>query len=274
MPGNEPFFPFKNSKDRIARAEAHRTAFGDLWNSLDPLEMHSIVLLIGEDGAASLRCVPDEWAVPAELPLLLGEMLYQLRAALDNAVYDAAIMDSKQYPPLNPQQLEFPICTNARQFDKVAFKIAPLSGKHRLFIESVQPYKAANLAPEDAVLSVNRTLHILNDWARMDRHRRLNLVCAWATRANPQFRCPEGVRVRDLKVRETGFLNNDEDLIATFRLDGYVKGMNVVANPDLDFNVAVAEEPIPCHPTDDLSARTNVMIHIVKGIVSELEWYG
>jgi putative SOS response-associated peptidase YedK len=26
--------------------------------------------------------------------------------------------------------------------------------------------------------------------------------------------------------------------------------------------------------TDDLSARTNVMIHIVKGIVAELEWYG
>jgi hypothetical protein len=44
MSGNESFLPFKNSKDRIKRAEMHRAALGELWNSLDSVEVDSAVL--------------------------------------------------------------------------------------------------------------------------------------------------------------------------------------------------------------------------------------
>jgi len=83
-----------------------------------------------------------------------GEMLYQLRAALDGSVYQAAIIESGQDPPPNENRLEFPICVSAAEFHKSAWKIAPLSKQCRDFIESIQPYNAPELAAPLVVLNM------------------------------------------------------------------------------------------------------------------------
>jgi hypothetical protein len=266
------FVPFQSSRDRIKRAQSHRDAIGDIWNSFSPEDLNFPILNIDEDGTGSLRCAPVEGARFEDASIFLGEMLYQLRAALDNAVYDSAILDTRRNPPRNPRDYEFPICRRPEGFDEVAYKIAPLSEKRRALIQAVQPYNIGKIAPEKMVKSIPRTLGILNDWARVDRHRKMNIICSWAVEASPKLRLPPGVSIKSLKVRGQGILKND-DAIATFRLNGFVKGMQVEANPDLHFDVAVDEAPLPCHSNDSLSMRTSMMIEAVKVIVRRLAEY-
>ena len=49
--------------------------------------------------------------------LILGEFPYELRAALDNALYAVAIIDSGQNPPPNASQLEWPICSTPESWE-------------------------------------------------------------------------------------------------------------------------------------------------------------
>ena len=268
---NYPFIPFKNSWDRIKRAEAHSFAFGDAWKSFSKTELHTAVLHIDDDGTGTLRCVPAKSAVPSHFPLLLGEMLYQLRAALDNAIYDAAIIDSNHYPPPNAGDLEFPICVKARHFKQVArTTIAPLSATHRALVEALQPYNASQASAEGAVLSIQRSLRILKDWTQTDRHRTLSVFSSWVTHTKPELKLPEGVHLKSMRIQRRGFLE-DGDIMARFRLKGFVKGMNVQIMPDLHFDLALDEAPIACHHTDDLSTRTNMMLLTVKEIVRKIE---
>lgn len=76
------------------------------------------------------------------MPLLLGEMLYQLRSALDACIYQGAINATKKDPPDDERKLEFPITNDPKEW--------PNLKKRRLFslpvtiqdaIERIQPYK-------------------------------------------------------------------------------------------------------------------------------------
>jgi hypothetical protein len=63
--------------------------------------------------------------------------------------------------------------------------------------------------------------------------------------------------------------NNNE--IATFRLDGYVSGMDIQANPDLSIDVTVDEIPAPCADNDTLVNRLLAMEVAVKTIIGKLQ---
>jgi hypothetical protein len=217
-----------------------------------------------------MRSTPIEGALPPEFSLLLGETLYQLRAALDNVIYDAAILDSGQNPPPNPKDLEFPVCAKRTWFDELAFKLGPLSKNRKALIEAVQPYNTPKLAPELMVYNYNRTLGILSDWARKDRHRKLNVLRSWAVEASPKLRLPPGVTLQSLKVRAWGFLE-DKDEIASFKLKGFVPGMKVQGNPDVSFDIAVDEVPAPCHESDTLGNRLEAMVRAVAFIAGKIE---
>jgi hypothetical protein len=264
------FVPFKNSRDRIKRADAHRNALTSAWNTLSEEELYTFSFYVNDDGTGEMRSTPVSSALPIDFSLTLGEFLYHLRAALDNAAYDAAIIDTGQNPPPDARNFEFPIHKNHRDFHQNAFKIAPLSDNRRAFIEAVQPYNTPKMAADLIVFNFNRTLGILSDWARKDRHRRLNIVRSWAVRAAPKLRYPPGVRVRKLKVHTSGFLEN-KDLIATFKLEGFVPGMKVQANPDLFIDIALDEIPTPLSRTDTLGNRLLSMIFTVEWITDHLE---
>jgi hypothetical protein len=87
-------------------------------------------------------------------------------------------------------------------------------------------------------------LRTLNEWARIDRHRRLNVVASWFSQADPKFRLPLGVSLASLLVAGDGFLEV-ENQIASFSLTGWVPGMPIEANPDLAIDIAVNEIPTP-----------------------------
>jgi len=208
--------------------------------------------------------MPHGWA------LELGEILYNLRAALDGAIYESAIIESGKNPPPDHNRLEFPIYGCAEYFNKAGWKIARLSQRCRDFIESMQPYHAPELQPGLMVFNVHRNLAILNDWARKDRYRALHVMGCWAFGASPKLRLPAGATLKYLRATGDGFLDERRD-IATFAIEGYIRGMNVQANPDQMIEIGVKEGPDPEAENDTLGNRLTEMIRATKLIVLELE---
>jgi hypothetical protein len=262
--------PFESCWDRIRRAHAHRDAFADIWNKIiDDEQAYDAWLDMEDDGTGTIY-VSSAIDLPPSLSLELGETIYQLRAALDGAVYIAATFDSGQNPPPDENWLEFPIADSPADFKKRARYIAPLADERKRIVESVQPYNAPKLEPELQVYNFNRALGILNDWARIDRHRRLHIIGAWASNVTPLLRFPDGVKVSHMTVTSSGFLG-DKTVIAKFALDGYRPGMNVQANPNLSIDVAVGEVPRPCADSDTLGTRIFAMLRAADHVVGKFE---
>jgi hypothetical protein len=270
QPSMSPLLSFRGCWDRIIRAEAHAKAFGKLWSDFLEDEPYSSILDMNDDGTGAICVVPRYEGLRGEFAFMLGEMLYQLRATLDSAVYATAVQKSGQDPPPDEEKLEFPICAREEDFKKSGWKIGSLSQDHRDFIQRVQPYNTPNIAPHLMIGNVNRTLGILNHWARIDRHRRLHVLGSWAANASPLLRLPDGCRLVDMVVHQDGLLEH-KNQIASFTLAGFTPGMEVRANPNLTIDVAVDESPSPCADNDTLGARIDAMSIAVRFVVGWLE---
>src|SRR5437870_11622493 len=109
--------PFEGSWQRIERADAHRKTLAETWNSFIDDDPYSFSVRMEHDGTGRIWVRPNYPALPAIFSLELGELLYQLRAALDGCVYDAAILETRQNPPPDEQDLAFPICSSPESFD-------------------------------------------------------------------------------------------------------------------------------------------------------------
>lgn len=144
---DRPFVPFNNAWERIERAKAHQYALGEAWNALSDENLAEFWFHVDDDGVGRMYSTPVGGGLPTNFSLLIGECLYQLRAALDNVIYDAAILDSGQNPPPNPVNLEFPICSKAARFQELSFKLEPLSENRKAVIEAVQPFNVPNYHP-------------------------------------------------------------------------------------------------------------------------------
>jgi len=241
-----------------------------MWDRFIKENGYTPAVYMYPDGTGSIRVSPTYESFPDQFSLELGEMLYQFRAALDSSVYAAAIVETKQDPPPDEEHLEFPICADRRHFEKSGRKIAPLSDELKSFVKSVQPCYAPPLKEGEEVFNFNRCLGILNDWARMDRHRQLHVIGSWASNVSPMLRVPPGVTPTEINVFEGGLLEHNNE-IATFRLDGYIPGMKIEANPNLLIDVTVHEVPAPCADNDTLGNRLLAMEVAVRTIIGVLE---
>lgn len=261
-----PFY--LEARSRLYRAKAHRDEFGKQWAAFLDDEPYSPGVSVEDDGQGHIFVGSRYEQLPDVFSFLLGEMLYQLRAALDTCIYQAAVMDSGRRPPPNEQALAFPICRTTKSWKDSAGKIAPLTQRHREIVEAVQPCFAEKLPPD--MQEIPRTLSILNDWARLDRHRRLNVLGSWGANRNPQLRLPPGTSLKWIRVTGDGFLEH-EDKVAEFAIDGWEPGMHIEANPDLTIDVAVDEAPPPADESDTLSERSATMVRVVETVVGLFE---
>lgn len=150
--------PFDGVWERIERAQTHRKAFGDEWNAFCETQPYHPGVKVDDDGHGVIwvDCEP----LPPDLPLVLGEMLYQLRAALDSCIYEAAIIETGMNPPPDEQYLGWPICHSWAAFKSSSRSIAPLSEQRRDFIKSVQPCNASQI-PHPIVRGINTTLGMM-----------------------------------------------------------------------------------------------------------------
>jgi len=195
--------------------------------------------------------------MPTMLSLLMGEFLYQLRAALDSCIYEATVLETGQSPPPDERNLGWPICATQAQFQKASRSIRALSEFRRAHVETYQPFNAGHLPPEFRVIS--ESLGWVNDLARIDRHRRLHIVGGWASRISPKLTLPPGVTVQSRQTMRDGFLE-DESEVVRFALAGWQRGMELEGNPDLLIDVMLDELPPPRTPEDTIGDRTRWMV--------------
>jgi hypothetical protein len=102
--------------------------------------------------------------------LVTGDIVHNLRCALDHLVYAIAIHESGQDPPPSGNKLMFPICDTGAIFrDESNRRLVTLSDRVRTAIETVQPYNRPHT-------ELPPLLAILRDFNNTDKHRLLHLV--------------------------------------------------------------------------------------------------
>jgi hypothetical protein len=220
---------------------------------------------VDQNGAGSIRVEPPP--LPISLSLELGEMMYQLRAALDACVYRAAVLDTGRDPPPNENALEFPICATQTNWQESGRKVAPLSNEHRRIVEDFQP---CNADKHPGTRRIIRSLGILNDWARKDRHRRLHIVRAWRGTVYPSLEVGPPGRLVSLVPRPPGLGEGDTE-VARFIIEGWVPGTKLKPRVHVPFDVALDEDPPPENDADTLDRRIGEMFYAVGEVIEVFE---
>lgn len=261
--------PFQVCWDRIDRANTYGNRIASLWNEFTAQEgTYAAHVHVNNDGTGNISIALVR-PLPSEIPFILGEFLYQLRAALDACVYELACMNTGERPPPSENTLEFPFCQPGK-FKDAGWKIQPLTDEQRAIIEAVQPYNAPELPDRYVVGNWNRSLGILNDWARKDRHRKLHVVASWASNIQPLLVIPKETVLREFYVCNDMFILEDEGVVAEFKIAGWQRGMEIYANPNLSLDIVVNEIPAPCDDSDSLGNRLSSMRKAVQVVVDSL----
>jgi hypothetical protein len=216
---------------RLDRAAEHLHAFGEAWAAFLADHLYRVFVEV-DDAGSGVVGIRRERPLPKRLPLLIGEFLYELRATLDNCLYEVAVIHSAQNPPPGASQLQFPIYSTPADWGRNLYRLKHLSDEHHQMLERIQPYQAQR---QDL-----NCLRMLNDLARIDRHRTMHLVGACVVEGGLEVKAPPGSeitrsrRVERPVIDETGH-------IATFVVDPWSRGQQVQLYPDLVLEVEIAE---------------------------------
>ncbi|HEX3664781.1 MAG TPA: hypothetical protein VHU23_06090 [Rhizomicrobium sp.] len=151
--------PLQGAFDRVDRANEHiaefeteQTAFGRAYHdnlSIEPNSKPPPDFCTRE----KFQVIPSDRSA-----ILLGEITYNFRAALDYLVFELAWKDSG-----SPQDFtQFPICDLKKDFDRKAPRdMVGISAAHQAAIERLQPYNRCNWTA------------VLRDISNPDKHRHL-----------------------------------------------------------------------------------------------------
>src|SRR5579862_290203 len=178
---------------------------------------------------------PDLWSA------VVGEIAYDLRSALDHAVYDLTCIETGG--PLG--QTGFPIFEDEERYDELTtrgdpalgsgvFKIRGVNQYAKAAIRSLQPFEARKATPFD-----EPALSLLAELNAVDRQRTIPLSRLRWTGSSIRARR----QVRDLRFHWGPTLESCA-VLATWSPIGPLDGLDVEA--DLDFDVGFGlEEPTP-----------------------------
>jgi hypothetical protein len=239
--------PFQTCWDRVDRAEVHRQALIGIWKSLDTQNVYASEAKVDDDGSGKFffRTIERDWLLPFSLQM--GEMLYQLRSGLESCVYDAAILEFDQNPPPDEKRWTFPIAETSEKFNDAARGMKKLPDNLRRLLEAVQPYAGATCGAKEIKMrwDLGQVLNILNLWAVIDRHRRLNLVGTAITTGRVKFNLPEGagMSVESWDFEMGKHLLEHDTEIARFKIRNFVPGTQV--NVDAQFSVEILVNEVP-----------------------------
>lgn len=248
------FSPFQTCWDRVERAEFHRKSLIKTWESIDTHDVYATGIEVDGDGNGKLffRNVKRDWLLPFSFQV--GEMLYHLRSGLESCVYDAAILEFGSNPPPDEGRWGFLIFDTPDRFDEAARRMRKLPNDLRQLMDAVQPYAGTSCGAPGIPYRWNlgTVLGILNSWAKIDRHRRLNLVGTAVSRGNVGFGLPDGkemsVEKFDYRVGEH-LLEADIEL-ATFKIRNFVPNSQIQVQAQFSIEILVNEVPGMCKLQD------------------------
>jgi hypothetical protein len=226
-------YPFDGCWHRFDRAKAHRDEAIGHWNAFLDNDPYDARLDVDDEGNCTLWLEQLE-AVPPLLAVCFGEYVYNLRAALDYCAYAVAVCDTKRNPPPGEDSLQFPIYSKEDSYVRNEYRIKPLSEKHREWLKSVQPY-FGNYGPKGTAL------YWLNNLARRDRHRQLEVVGAYISESTPLVSSSRGpVSVFFEDVEPYIFVERNA-VIARFKVFPHLPHDQIEANPNTILDVEIME---------------------------------
>jgi hypothetical protein len=258
------FSPFNTCWERVERAEVHRQSLTKLWNGLDTDKAYASQGNMRSDGTGEFFITPvdRDWLLPFSLQF--GEMLYQLRGALDSCVYDAAVLKFSQNPPPDEQKWEFVFGSDAIKFNESVKRMKKLPDDVRGLIESVQPYTGMTGTDEDQGVQwhIGQTLGILNDWARIDRHRKLHMVGTAISGGHLSLGVPEGMFIEYCNFFTDRDILENKSKIAEFKIGNYVPHTKIHMQPRFTFAITVNETPRVA--LQDIAMAMGMSVSIVR----------
>lgn len=256
--------PFEAAWRRFDRAETHRKAAAEVWNAWLEDEPYGFSVTHEGKGQFVLRVFQDH-PTPPEMAIFTGEWLYNLRCALDYAVYDAAICATGKNPPPGAGQLQMPIYFSEAQYRDNEYRLKPLADQHRTILESMQPYRH-----DDPDTSALGWLHKL---ARIDRHRSLHVMTAFAAEIAPLVDgIPDSCTV-DFDFRERVITDYQAE-IARFTVTPWQDEWEVQVNPQtgLDLEISADWAASPFWGRIAYNERLYILEGVVISIIAPLEY--
>jgi hypothetical protein len=255
--------PFKTCWDRVDRAEVHRQSLAKLWNGLDTNSDYVSSAKMNDDGTGKFFITPvkTDWLLPFSLEF--GEMLYHLRSALDSCVYDAAILELKSDPPPDEQKWMFPVAADPAKFAEAVKRMPKITDDMRRILETVQPYTTTTGTHEGKQWDIGPVLSILNDWARIDRHRKLHLVGTTLIDGKLGIGRPPEMAVEYCNFMQGNILE-DQGEIAEFKLSNFVPGTKI--HMDTQFTLKITVDETPRCELEDISIAMMLSVQVVREI--------
>jgi hypothetical protein len=215
---NFSIHPLDAAMQRVGRAQEH---FCELQRHIAEIRQnYAETTRIYFDPSPPHECTvypPPKISNPPIISIVLGEICYNLRSALDYLIFELARQDSGAVQ----DGTQFPIDHSPEQFEKnKRSRLKGLSVAHIAAIEGFQPYKACNWTK------------VLRDLSNPDKHRALtdrgltfnvevrteNLSFEPHFCAVRQVIRPDGVQV---KVEFVGYLNIDIPIVERPDLSPY-----------------------------------------------------
>jgi hypothetical protein len=254
---------FEGCFARLDRAREHRDAFGAEWARYLDRHPARLTYEVKDNGQGTVSIIRTE-PPPHRLSLLIGEFLYELRAALDNCLYEVAVQHSGQDPPPGETVLQFPIYDTPRAWKTNLYRLEHLSEEHRAMLERIQPYQAER---QDW-----NCLRILNRRARSDRHRTLHLVGSVLADGALLVEAPPGSRVIKWETVDRLAVCEGVTEIASFVIEPWTPGQTLDVYSQIEVEVEITEM-VSDRPWGSLSTRLTALHRAVDEYVTVLAAY-
>jgi len=166
---------FPTSRAKIARAEEHRKVIEPEIKAFvesDPITLRSEHnLKRSKEPIRIAYFVTKVSSAPPCWPLVAGDSIQNIRAALDHAVWAIVVEQSgAKFAEANSRKIYFPITDKASRFPHRQLAQLGLTPPVIAVIEQAQPYVRQQSAPRDDALWMLRAL------SNVDKHRLLHVI--------------------------------------------------------------------------------------------------
>jgi hypothetical protein len=265
---DKKFFP--ESWKRLDRGGVHLKAFQAEWERITQPNAYEFVTEPNSDWTYGRLSARAKDSRENSLAHELGEFFYNMRAALDSTIYQAAIYLEKTDTPTKADSLEFPICASEERLKRIGFNKRNFPPDLVSWIISIQPYNAPNTT-DPSVLELMKHLLLLHDCARKDRHRLPHVVAAFPTHLSCKFHCsPPTMKIRNGKGVRVNFLESDDPFFF-FEIQGadLTQPCNIKLETALQMEVSVDQIPIP--PGGSFNSEINGVCASVEYVIGFLE---
>ncbi|WP_163573075.1 hypothetical protein [Fodinicola feengrottensis] len=253
--------PFAACWDRLDRADKHRYSLVEVWNEYIDTSPFDFTFEHQGDGVHILQACQSR-PIPVAFALELGEWLYNLRACLDYTVWAACAHVTGRLPPPDEGILQFPAYDTPKAWNNNIHRLKHLDEPHRDMLLKMQPFNNTSGASVIAVI---------NELARIDRHRRLTISTTYLAEMEPVVSVPQGCEVK-LQWGQRLLINGRADL-ARITISPWRDGFAAEINPRVGIDPEVAEWPnLPFWKTIRLTDRLMMAQSFVESVVAAFEY--